>query len=292
MNAKREMIPMDLNEIKSVESQILRHFADFCEKNNIRYFLSNGTLLGAVKYQGFIPWDDDVDVGLLREDYDKFIALYKDNKHYTLCEVSRSPSYDYPFAKLMDNRTYLIESDICNGIELGVYLDIFPIDNAGSNFRLAQFRAVFGRALASLLQWAKSNRKPETLVQRCQLLLSKLMSPRQWILLIEKNARRFAHREKAKYAACLVWPAYKAREVVPHEVYDDVASGCFEENWYKIAIGYDVYLRSLYGDYENDPPLELQKTHHIFEAYWLVNDSLHNEPIHTVNLTIARNGPS
>ena len=122
------MKELSLKEIKEIEFELLKKFDSFCKENNVRYFLSNGTLLGAVKYKGFIPWDDDIDVLVPREDYDSLIELFHDDGRYKLFAFERNAEYRYPFAKFCDMRTRKAEGNIDNGVALGVDIDIFPLD--------------------------------------------------------------------------------------------------------------------------------------------------------------------
>lgn len=99
------MRELSLDELREVELDILKTFHNFCEENKIKYYLSNGTLLGAVKYRGFIPWDDDIDVFVPREDYDRLISIFKDSEKYHLFAFERNERYRYLFAKLCDMAT-------------------------------------------------------------------------------------------------------------------------------------------------------------------------------------------
>ena len=123
-----------LRKVQLTELKILEKIDEICKKNNINYFLIGGTLLGAVRHKGFIPWDDDIDVGMLREDYEKFInvclkngALGKD--YYLHCNESDN-DYFIPFIKVKKNNTTFAEKNIENiNTHKGIFLDIFPYDN-------------------------------------------------------------------------------------------------------------------------------------------------------------------
>lgn len=112
---------------------IFRVFHEVCAKNAIKYYMLGGTMLGAIRHEGFIPWDDDIDVGMKRSDYEKFLLLspreWPDN--YLLKEPSGDGVYPYLFAKVIDVATTCVE-DIGRGVELGCYIDVFPLDNGGN----------------------------------------------------------------------------------------------------------------------------------------------------------------
>ena len=122
------MKELTLQELKDIEFDILKKFDAFCKENNIRYFLAYGTLLGAIRYKKFIPWDDDVDLLIPREDYNRMISLFRDDERYRLFAFEKDPNYRYPFAKLCDMTTRKDESGYDNGVMLGVDIDLFPLD--------------------------------------------------------------------------------------------------------------------------------------------------------------------
>ena len=119
----------DLREIQQVELGILRHLDQVCRENGLHFFLSNGTLLGAVKYEGFIPWDDDIDVFMPRCDYDRLMRLSgADSGPYRLLSQERTPGWRLPFAKLCDLSTCKQETCADFGADIGLDVDIFPLD--------------------------------------------------------------------------------------------------------------------------------------------------------------------
>ena len=122
------MKKLSLQEIREVEVELLNYFDLFCKNNGINYFLSNGTLLGAIKYSGFIPWDDDIDVLVPRKDYNRLISLFRDSDHIKLFSFERNNNFYFPFSKLCDISTIKEEDNTNNGVTLGVDIDIFPLD--------------------------------------------------------------------------------------------------------------------------------------------------------------------
>ena len=117
--------------LKAIELDILKAFIDVCKKNSLNYYLLGGSCLGAVRHHGIIPWDDDIDVGLLRADYNKFMEVGQKYlpEHYFLQNYRTDPEYYVNFAKIRDSRTTFIESSLKNlHINHGVYIDVFPLD--------------------------------------------------------------------------------------------------------------------------------------------------------------------
>ena len=120
-----------LKKLQDIELDILIMLKDFCLQHDISWFLDGGTVLGAARHKGFIPWDDDIDIGMLREDYDRFVSLAKTElpSGYSLHDWSNTPGYSAMFAKVYkDNTKFYTEETIEAGCDQGIFVDIFPYD--------------------------------------------------------------------------------------------------------------------------------------------------------------------
>lgn len=117
---------IEVEELKRIQTDILNFVDGFCKKNGLRYWLAYGTLLGAVRHKGYIPWDDDIDILMFREDYEKFVTTFKDER-YKVFATEVNAKYPYPFAKVGDTATYF-EEEIKDAIDTGVNIDVFPLD--------------------------------------------------------------------------------------------------------------------------------------------------------------------
>lgn len=258
---------MTLPEIKQVELQVLKQFKAFCEKEDIRYCLSNGTLLGAVKYGGFIPWDDDIDVFVPRKDYDRLIQNYPDTQRYRLFSHERDSHYKFPFAKLCDMTTRKVEQNVDNGVELGLDIDIFPLDAWGTEPE-KQARQI-GKLIRKIT-FVKCARaigvNPIKRVVKDLVLWLTRPTYKYYIRRIWSIARS---SQEQQYLGCVCWCIYGEREIVPAHVFGQMVDITFEGETFPAPQGYDRYLRSLYGDYTKDPPIEEQVTHHRYRAYRL-----------------------
>ena len=257
---------MQLNEIKAVAYRTLSVLKEFCQSHGLKYYLSNGTLLGAVKYKGFIPWDDDIDVFMPREDYDRLIAIYADSEQYKLFSRERNSKYKFSFAKLCDMTTSKIETNIDSGVSLGIDIDIFPLDSCSAHILHAgvQKRLAIYQLGCILSKFVSSKGKPlhkRLVIEGCRLLGFDFFCHR-----LERLVKKEISLG-SEYMGCLMWPIYGKREIIPAEVFSDTVEVEFEGEKFPAPIGYDTYLRSLYGTYENDPPLDQQKTHHKYTAY-------------------------
>ena len=259
---------LSLHDIKAIAVDILKHFKFFCEKNRIRFYLSNGTLLGSIKYGGFIPWDDDIDVLVPREDYDRLIRVYRDSSQYRLFSPEREQAYKFPFAKLCDITTRKEEHNIDNGISLGIDIDIFPIDECSDHIFgwYIQRKIKYYHIGCMLSKFISAKGKPfykRMAINYCRSRGFDFFHHR--LTMTIKKEILFGNN----YKGCLTWPIYGEREIIPAEVFSDTITVEFEGEKFPAPIGYDTYLRSLYGDYEKDPPPEKQKSHHRYTAYRL-----------------------
>ena len=118
----------DIQELRQIQMGILDDVHRFCEAHGLRYFLSSGTLIGAVRHKGYIPWDDDIDIYMPRKDYEEFLQTYtSDSGHYRAINPQTEQHYYYTFAKVVDSRTRMVEKET-EGYEIGVYMDSFPVD--------------------------------------------------------------------------------------------------------------------------------------------------------------------
>lgn len=265
------MKELTLQEIQKVEIDLLKFFHAFCVENNIRYFISHGTLLGAVRYKHFIPWDDDLDVLVPREDYNRLLKLFQDDERYRLFSYERVPSYRYPYAKLCDMTTQKVEIGYDNGVELGLDIDVFPLDAWDDDLDAAkrevrkQKRNIFFLGLTKL-------EKPDSLnpvkrfVKGLVIGVCKLRGSAYYIKKIMKEAYK-PEQQGSRYMGGKSWCIYGERDIMPAEVFAGTIELEFEGQMFFAPVGYDIFLTSLYGNYLPEPPVEKRKTHHNFKAY-------------------------
>ena len=267
------MKELTLQELKEIEFDILKMFDAFCKENDIKYYLSHGTLLGAIRYGKFIPWDDDVDLLIPREDYNKMITLFKDNGRYQLFAFEKNQNYYYPMAKLCDMTTLKEESGYNNGVKLGIDIDLFPLDEWNSNLRKAKKEARYIGRQMKLLTLSKlykpdSKSSIKRLIKGIVMFFCKGLGSKHYIKKILKASRK-SSKSNSNYLGCKVWCVYGERAIIPAEVFADTTYVEFEGEMFPAPAGYDTYLTCLYGDYMPEPPVEKRKTHHSFKAYRL-----------------------
>lgn len=261
------MRKISLDEMKSIELDILIAFDDFCKQNRLRYYLSSGTLLGAVRHKGFIPWDDDIDVTMPRTDYEKMFellptALQKSN--YRLISY-RDKSSIYPFAKIIDERTVAVEQMVNPLYKTGVWIDVFPLDGLNENDDPFKFDSKIRMKYALLAA------NPDTATTPLRKAAKKILRPLagkkdlfQLALEDDRNAASIPITE-GKDLGLVIW-GYGRKERMPY-CFLEATRLEFEGHLFSAPKHWDMYLRSIYGDYMKLPP-EDKRLPHYCEAYW------------------------
>ena len=267
------MKELSLQEIKETEYAILKKFRSFCEENNITYYLAHGTLLGALRYKGFIPWDDDVDVLVPRSDYNRLLSIFEDDGQYRLFSPERNEDYRFPYAKLSDVTTSKQENGIDSGVALGLDIDIFPLDAWDDDLEEAEKEAKrIGRWMNCLGLSKRTGLSFLSPIKRIvvwvMMLFCKMFGSRYYIKKICRESFK-PHQTGKKYLGCKAWCVYGKKGILPADIFRDTVQVEFEGESFPAPIGYDAYLRSFYGDYMPEPPEEKRKTHHSFKAYRL-----------------------
>lgn len=261
-------------ELKRCQLDILMNLDAFCEENAIKYSLGCGTLLGAIRHKGFIPWDDDIDIYLLRKDYNKLIEQFPLvlNTNYELYSLERDPSYNRAYAIACDNRT--IEKEFQDyPLNKGVSIDIFPIDYITDDLRnfesFNRKRKIF-QILYSIKVVKLANSR--NLVKNMGLLLGKvflsLISSRFLAMRINKYAQKF-NKYPTNSLFDSTMGAYLKRPFKV-ESFSNTINLPFEDRFFKCMIGYDDVLTANYGDYMTPPPPEKRRSTHNSIAYWKV----------------------
>lgn len=261
---------IDSKELKKIQLEILDAATSFCEQNGIRYWLDCGTLLGAIRHKGYIPWDDDVDLGMLREDYDRFLTLFnRENSKYKFVCIENSPDFYLAHGKVCDTETLLYEPDE-NGYKLHVNIDIFVYDNApnddGEIERMYDVRDRFRRIhRVKTLPVSRSGNKIKTVLKHLRKKFYNLRYPKAIILKIVQNAKKYSDTETERVGNFSALTRMSCNK----RVFDEFIDVEFEGKKYKAPVGYDEWLKCFYGDYMQLPPEEKRVSHHSFVAYTL-----------------------
>lgn len=267
-----------MNELQKCEFDILKIFLDICQKEGYSYYLACGTALGAVKYGGFIPWDDDIDVVMPRGDYDRFCkqaqALLPE--HIFLQNYMTDPEFPHPFSKLRNSETAYIEKNAAGfNINHGVFIDIFPIDGHPA----AKPQQMMFELKRKLLQWKQFcafNGNSNLKVRVRNKLFRILGYHKKTQKTLDKLSLLYRSYPLESSALWCNYGNYQGKlEYAPREQYGEGAVLEFEGMPIRVPEKYDEYLTQKFGDWRSDPKKEDQVGHH----YYTVCD-LHRSYVH------------
>lgn len=255
-----------MNDLQKKTFELLEVFVGICDKWDIPYYLVCGSALGAVKYNGFIPWDDDIDVALLREDYNRFLKVAPGElpEWCFLQNYHTEANFPHTFTKLRNSNTAFIEkSNVGLGIHQGINIDIFPLDGRPKEkqelwvFNLRQ----------KIYNWMRFCifRNDPNLKIRVRNALFRLMSFHKRIPWVQaKIVRLYSAYPLAQSELWCNYGNWQGElEYAPKWHYGEGAWATFEGLRVRIPEKYDEYLTQKYGDWRKDPPPEKQQTHHI-----------------------------
>lgn len=261
----------DLRKAQLLMLKILKEVHKICEENNIKYFLSDGTLIGAIRHQGFIPWDDDLDIGMLREDYEKFCKIAPQilSENFILQNFQTDKGYGLQFGKVILKNTVWIEKVAKNTNRQwsGIYIDIFPYDNITENKKMQKlinrlYIFIQGLILIKFKYINISNY--ESMAKKLKYVLKKIylctISKKLLIYIRDSICKRYLNKSKTlvtKYGGNF----YKNQN--PYNFYKDLTLQKFEDTSFYIPKNYDKILKNLYGNYMEIPPIEKQRQHGI-----------------------------
>lgn len=253
------------NSVKDLQQktlEILKAFIDVCEQLDLKYYLVEGTLLGAVRHKGFIPWDDDIDVGMLREDYELFLKKAPSllPKHMFLQTFESDPGYPQTFAKIRNSNTTFFEPTLVHKkTNHGLFLDIFPIDGCNVNFKNSlKFKVT--EILCNLRTSYLISKKYLSLAVRVMRPLSMLFYPTVNGALKAKQCL-YTATPNEEYVTNY-HSLWGDKEIMPKSWYGDGLLLEFEGIKVNCPTEYDKWLTQVYGDYMQLPPEEKRVTHH------------------------------
>ena len=262
---------LSLKEIQKIQFNILKDVARFCDENNIQYFLTGGTLLGAVRHQGFIPWDDDIDIAMLRKDYDKFIKIASKKKISSNCEIGLfhiNKNHFYSFIKIYSNTTVCFEEKVCEYSENGLFIDVFPMDNIPNDKILCEYHYIICKIYLFILynKFATSKSKLKAFIKIIlKNTIFKLFSYKFLIKSINKNSAKY--KNKTTTYITNFYGSYGKKERTHYNYFSKTVEIEFEGEKFKAPVGYHNYLTQIYGDYMKLPPIEKQCPHHDLKVY-------------------------
>ncbi len=253
-----------LSETQEIILNILKPVYDHLNKYGLRYYISGGTLLGAVRHKGFIPWDDDLDIALPRKDYEKFLrTIERSLPDYLKLETYRNTKkHHFYFAQIVDTRHELLRTGSTEKRKENVWIDIFPLDGAPGNavkryLHMAKFlhlRMMYHFSTIDKVNTERPNRPlSERIIIRFALItgFGRNTSPRRWLNRIDRLLKKYPF-DSSPYAGNYMGQ-YKWKQLMPIECFGKGREYPFEDFKLKGPVDYDYFLKRIYGDYMKLP---------------------------------------
>lgn len=272
----------ELSAVQSKLLKMLRWFDGFCREHHLRYYAVGGTLLGAVRHGGFIPWDDDIDLALPRKDYDRLSELMygrRFGKYLLESPKTAGDDFCYPFAKLYDTSTTLTENKRFP-VKRGIYLDIFPFDGVGDNFEEGRrYYKKIQRKYYFYVTLTGGVRKGRSAAKNAAVIASRAI-PRSIAdpVKIRKSIDVMCSHYDFDHSSWVgnFLGAWGERELVARSIVGEPVEYPFEDfNLFGVE-DYDRYLTSIYGDWRSLPPVEKRVSHHDYTSLDLERSYLDN----------------
>ena len=267
---------LNIEQIHKATLGIVEKLIEICDKINVNYYVAYGSLIGVVRHKGFIPWDDDFDVVMLRDDYEKFCdyCIKNENKlkPYKLLSRKCEKKYPYNIARL-NNMNYKAVYDNVQGYESGIFIDIYPLDGAGSDvdkvlkkvekkksnlFRITLWSIDDHYTKSTYNKWYRS------IIKYFVRGYSKVRGAKHFLDKME-NFKNLYDINNSRYIAEMTWDS--GLTLYEKSWFDKYIYMDFENLKVKVPIGYDDFLRCHYGDYMKFPPKEEQVPHHEYKVY-------------------------
>lgn len=272
------MRKLTFREVQEASFTVLQRLAKICDEHSWTYFLTYGSLIGAYRNGGIIPWDDDIDIMMPRPDFEKLKAFFEENKEelkpLQIFDHSTNKNYPHVIPRISDVR-YKLFFDNEKDYGIGVFVDIYPLDGVGNDREEAVRFCRKMKRLASLCFLTSRKRfgidntksKLKMLIKIPAYAWAKLHGNDYYVKKINKLIRKYDY-DSSKYVACSSWPEGHDADVFEKDVFKPIPIR-FEGGEFKSFTGYDTFLKTTYGDYMTPPPENDRKTNHTYDAYIL-----------------------
>lgn len=267
-NERKELT---LSQIQQGSFEVLLKVKEICEKLQINYYLAYGTLIGAARHSGFIPWDDDIDVWMFRKDYETFVRYCLDNKEslypFEILNYSNTKYYPYPISRLSDSR-YKTEYSNCKDYGLGLFVDLYPLDRV--DIRNDKFKKKQLRKVRNICRLYDENRNFKSFLRRLYVIalltVTFCFSRKKYIKSADISAQKYNQTKEAKHLAVCAWE-FDWRPDKEQDFIGEKKELMFNGVLFQVPSNYHSVLTNHYGDYTQLPPPEQRIAHHDYKAF-------------------------
>lgn len=257
---------LSLKQVQDVELEIMQAVHVFCKEHGLRYALAYGTLIGAVRHKGFVPWDNDMDIYMPRPDYEKLVRMlsvegYSIGKHYYMLHHSVDPNYHYQVIRICDDRTSVKPVYIGDQPErMGAWVDIFAVDGIPEGHWWSRYRLYFNKMIQIADVYTVPGRRDFWNIVGI-VMRTVFPGRNKHNRMIDKIAMKFSYDESRHVGDTTERNKHFIR--MDRSDFDEAYEVPFEKYCFRIPKGYDAILRQCYGDYMVLPPPEKRMTHDI-----------------------------
>lgn len=267
---------MSMKEIQSVSLEILKKIADICDQEGLKYSLAWGTLIGAVRHKGYIPWDDDVDIQMPRPDYERLKDYFNKNADalYPLRLFDNSVSgYPYMLARV-SNDDYVIDTINEKPCGMGIFVDIYILDGTGDTYedawnyasKTCKYPRLIFLSTRKYYHFGTTKGFLKRLFKVFVFIYAKIMGKEYFERKLLSIISQKPYDQK-DYVGCVSWCERPKYAVIKKSEFEDMIDFQFENYKFKGPREYDKYLRIWYGDYMQLPPEKERIYHHLYKAY-------------------------
>ncbi|MCR5271618.1 MAG: LicD family protein [Lachnospiraceae bacterium] len=263
---------LSLEEIKRIQFDILKETAGFCDENNLRYYLTGGTLLGAVRHKGFIPWDDDVDIQMPRPDFERMKKIFSEGAcgRYSLVTFENSPSHARMFARMVDRDIIYDNRFFEKKYISNMGIDIFPMDGAPPEGPEREEYFKKAKYIQNHFLWSQAKaftgaNPIRAVAKTFAMIPAKLVGRDKYYRQMTELVRQYPYESSNEVG--ILTAVYMEKEILKKEAYEDTCEVEFEGSMFHATAEWDRYLTNLYGDYMSLPPEKERKRKHGYEAY-------------------------
>lgn len=268
----RERRCIDKEEYKKILVNLMIKIDYLCQLHGLNYQLAYGTLLGAVRHKGFIPWDDDVDIFMPREDYKKLQNLInKCDCGMKFISIDNEPNTIYPYGKVCDTNTVAYEIGFKHVPGYGAFIDVFPLDYVPKSSIKRKFIYYRYNILIKIIQhtsrtrYSRSKSIPRSIIALFAFLFTRLFDTGSLIRFFDKNIQQLSSGNSENYYS-VPWGS-KGKAYTQSEI-NNVCRMEFENRLFNVSIEYDKILKTMYGDYMKLPPIEKRVNPHSIECFY------------------------